>query len=390
MCIRDRSNTVERSYPSVGEPRLIGLKTMELPDGSFLIAGSRSRAINHNNSEWFNLFLIKTDKNGFTLWSKEISTVTSPFRPSNHVLITPQNEILVLSIESVDSIHTLNIKKFDFDGNEILSTNLISDSTIFGSAIISLKDDSFMITYGDNYPSNPISILKIDTQLNIIWHKKIMANYPSGLYGSFSINKWGSNDFVIGFKTRMLMVTSEGEEIFILNKLYNFISETETGGLIISGNKTLTKLDSSNNVVWTRNFLSDPGPAIQTSDGNYLVNVNSYPDSIIKIDESGNLLWKKPVLGNVYNINENYDGALLFSGILFHSSYNYNYNDGPICWILKTDFEGNYNSINLITPIGYENILTFNNYTVGWHSNGVERVNLFLSLIHISEPTRPY
>ena len=79
-----QSNTFERSYPSFGEPPLIGLKTMELPDGSFLIAGSRSSTSNYYRAEWFNLFIIKIDKNGYTIWRKEISTVTSPFRPSNH------------------------------------------------------------------------------------------------------------------------------------------------------------------------------------------------------------------------------------------------------------------------------------------------------------------
>ena len=313
-------NTFERSYPSFGEPPLIGLKTMELPDGSFLIAGSISSASNYYNSEWFNLFIIKIDKNGYTLWRKEISTVTSLFRPSNQVLITPQNEILVLTIQSVDSINTLNIKKFDFDGNEILSTNLISDSTIVGCAISSLNDSGYLIAYGDRINGNPISILKIDLQLNLIWHKKIKANIPSNINGSFSISKWGTNKYAVGFRSTILQISSNGDSLYTYARRHNFIAETKDGDIVVSGANSLTKIDSMRNLVWTLNFENDPGPVIQSADGSYLIIIRNTdydnPYSIQKIDEARNIIWTKLIKGIAFNILETADNSILMTGVL--------------------------------------------------------------------------
>ena len=275
----------------------------------------------------------------------------------------------------------MNIKKFDFDGNETLNTNLISDSTIIGCAINSVKNDSYMIAYKDNYSSNPISLLKIDTQLNIIWHKKIMANSPNS-FGSLSLNKWGQNKVAVGLISRILQISSDGDSLLLAwNRRHNFISETVDRSILISLDKTLTKIDSMNNTVWTHNFENDLGPITQSADGSYLIIIKNAdynnPYSIQKIDEARNIIWTKPIKRIAFNILETFDNSIIMTGVL--RQYYRTQNDAFNLWNLKTDPLGNYNSINLITPIGYEDILTFNNYTIGWHSNGVERVNLAYS-----------
>ncbi|MBK6913528.1 MAG: T9SS type A sorting domain-containing protein [Ignavibacteriales bacterium] len=384
ITVNSQTITFERSYPSFGEPLFVGLKTFELPDGSFIVAGSRNQTIYFGGGyypEWTNIVLMKINNLGYTIWRKEISTAKSLFRPTNQTLITAQNEILLLTIQSVDSINTLNIKKFDFAGNEKLSANLISDSTIGGCAVKEVGDGGYLITYGDIFSDNPISILKIDEQLNITWNKKIMTNSPSFIYGSFSILKFGSTSYAVGFKSTILKIDLSGDSLSTFYKKHNFVSESSDGNIIITGDKMFSKLDSLGNVLWIRDFAKDPGPVIQSSDGNYILFVNNSdynnPYSIQKMDEAGNVNWKIDVQGLAFDISESIDNSLIISGKIYQ--YYYYNNLVEYCWVLKTNSLGNSNSINLITPIGYENILTFNNYTIGWHSNGTERVNLLYS-----------
>ncbi|MBK7379523.1 MAG: T9SS type A sorting domain-containing protein [Ignavibacteriales bacterium] len=377
--------TFERSYPNFGINELIGLKTLELPGGGYLYAASQLSYIYVNGSnirQWTNVILIKTDQNGYTLWRKEIETLPTEYRKTNQILITEQNEILLITVQSADSLNALNLKKFDLSGNETFNSNLIIDSSIVGCAITKTESDGYLVAYIGNGISPPVNIIKTDFQLNIIWQKKIYAATPTMTVGDFFLKKWGADGIAVGYRNQILKINSQGDSILVANRIHNFTSELNDGSLLLSGTKSLIKLDSMNNVIWTRNFLRDPGPVIQTSDGNYLININSYPDSLIKIDETGNVLWKKPVYGEAYHIIENSDNSILSSGILYAYfnivDYGYKYIRNP--WLLKTDSFGNYNSINLITPIGGENVLTFNGLIIGWHSNGVERINLFYSI----------
>jgi hypothetical protein len=386
-----QNNTFERSFPSFGDLRVIGTKTIELPNNEYLVLSSSyyTKSVNRTSiQQWKNVILTKIDQNGYTIWRKEIETLPTEYRKSNQILLTNQNEILLITVQNANSLNALNLKKFDLSGNETFSSNLITDSSVVGCAITKIDDDNYLISHFDGSGNNPIKIIKIDSQLSMVWQKKIYANSPQFSSNDFFIKKWGSNDYAIGYKSKILKINSKGDSLFITGRKHDFVSETNDGSLLVSGNKAITKLDSMNNVIWTRNFLRDPGPAIQTSDGNYLVNVNSYPDSIIKIDESGNILWEKPLFGEAYQIIEYSDNSILISGILSTAYripdpmvYNSYYVEYFNCsWLLKTDPSGNYNSINLITPIGGENVLTFNDLIIGWHSNGVETINLHYSI----------
>ena len=374
-------NTFERSYPSFGEPSVIGLKTIELPNSESLILGSR------NHTTWSNIVLTKIDKHGYTVWKKEFKTAPTICRKSNQILLTEQNEILFINVQSLDSSKVLNIKKLDLNGTELSSFDLISVQSIAGCAIAKTKDDNYLVSYYGGEDYYHINILKLDQQLKILWQKKIYANIPSIVdRADFFIKKWGANDYAIGFNNRILKINSNGDSLFVTpsTRIHNFTSETADASLLLSGTKTVMKIDSNNNIIWTRNFLRDPGPATQTSDGNYIISVRSsnspYIDSLLKFNEVGDLIWKRAVQGTVYNLNENADKTLLSSGILYTYFYNYLNNYGPNCWVLKTDASGDYIAINLITPVGSEKLLTFNEFLIGWHTNGVENINLYYSI----------
>ena len=211
--LRAQSITFERLFTNLDEPNAVGLKLLELNDGNYLIAGSRSNFPNFYD-DWSNLILLKTDMYGYNIWQKEIQTVQSQFRPSNQVLLTDQNEILVLSIKNVQNVNTLNISKFDFDGNEIIEINLLADSTLRGCAIKSLGNDGYLITACNDDNQNNIRIIRLDKSFNNLWEKNINFFYPSLYHGSLSITKWGNDGYAIGFKSRIIKISSVGDSLF--------------------------------------------------------------------------------------------------------------------------------------------------------------------------------
>jgi len=365
-----QNSTFERSYPGLSEYSIIGVKTIELSDGNYLIIGSKNIRYSNEYKDWV---LTKIDKNGYTIWHKEIETIISKFRPSNQVLITKDNKILVLSIKDIDSISTLNISKFDFSGNEISSLNLLSDTSFNGCALKAIDEGGYLIVTGDDLLANQnIKVIKLDINFNIIWEKVFFLTPRTTIGESFSINKWGNNYYSIGARRNILRINSEGSIISQMDYFHRYISETKEGNILVSRSMQLSLLNPNGTSIQSFNFENNVGPAIQTRDGNFLVflfrtDFNA-PNSIRKMDTSGNTLWSTNISGEAFCINELSDNFLLGSGRFENN-----------LWAYKTDSLGIYTAINILSPIGGENLYTFNGYLIRWHSTGVEKVDLFYS-----------
>ena len=189
-----QSNTFERSYPDFEMSPAVGLKTIELPDNEYLVLNSPIY--------WQNVILMKIDQNGYTVWRKEIETLQTDYPKTNQVLLTKQNEILLMTVQKSDDLVTLNLKKYDLNGDETFSTNLITDSSIIGCAITKTEDDDYLLSYIQSGSRPPINLIKTDSQFNIFWQKKIYAVTPSMIETEFFIKKWGLNNFAIGYKSQ--------------------------------------------------------------------------------------------------------------------------------------------------------------------------------------------
>lgn len=113
----------------------------------------------------------------------------------------------------------------------------------------------------------------------------------------------------------------------------------------------LVKLDSNGDVIWEKRIGSGDlsGYNISpTKDGNYIIggsmpNIASgmYAASLIKVDPSGNMIWKKPVSPGPYTslctgAIETSDGGFAISGYFDNNGPNAYYR-----YIAKTDSHGN-------------------------------------------------
>ena len=157
------------------------------------------------------------------------------------------------------------------------------------------------------------------------------------------------------------------------------IEQTSDGGYIVSGgsysidgnvtgnhgsqDSWVVKLDKSGEVVWQKclgGSSSDYGGSIkQTSDGGYIVagfsnsndgnvtgNHGSQDSWVVKLDESGDVVWQKCLGGSssdyVHNIEQTSDGGYIVVGFSNSNDGNVTGNHGgKDSWVVKLDTSGN-------------------------------------------------
>jgi hypothetical protein len=192
-----------------------------------------------------------------------------------YVTQTIDGGFLSIGSRTVQQINTQNyineayIVKFNFQGTTLWQ-KVYTDSTIGSGGTMAAEDDfgNFYMDLGiDAVPK----LAKLNPQGNVLWERA----FSPGVF------------FFNGIK-----FTQDKKNLLVLTKLGNF--ETTPG---------LTKFDTSGNIIWQR-FYSDPNVLsisydgfIGTNNGYYLVgktgiNIQTNRACIIKIDTSGNEIWR--------------------------------------------------------------------------------------------------
>ncbi|WP_299533855.1 hypothetical protein [Ulvibacterium sp.] len=122
------------------------------------------------------------------------------------------------------------------------------------------------------------------------------------------------------------------------------------------------KIDSQGDLVWERSFggtgIEVSQDIVKTNDGNYVVTGHTFSTDtdisknngeadiwLIKIDDSGNLLWEKTFGGSQFDAAENVslaqDGGFIISGNSKSLDTDVNSNNGENdIWVIKTDAKG--------------------------------------------------
>jgi hypothetical protein len=157
------------------------------------------------------------------------------------------------------------------------------------------------------------------------------------------------------------------------------IQQTTDGGYIVAGsfdvptsggNAWVLKLDESGNVVWQKAYggqNTERASSIrQTADGGYIVagdtkTFDSYSDNawLLKLDSSGNLSWEKSY-GTVAADNsaafvqQTSDGGYIVAG----NTRTYDYNASDNAWILKLNSSGEIPGCNITITYPSHAIIT--------------------------------
>lgn len=239
-----------------------------------------------------NVYLVKSDSNGNNIWTKNYNF--SPFDNGQDILIHNDTlytfSIAVNYVEyswgGSENIEEIKLSKIDSLGNLIDTINLYGDDTQY---IFALKhsDGNFIVLSNDNITS---VIRKVDHDGNILWTKYLPQAY-------YEIKETSDNEFYI-----------------------------------VGNNARLSKLDSSCNLLWTKNYSFINNEAyykfgLELSydstiliSGSRKINDYKFNSILIKTDLIGDTIWYKQ-FGENYkshlNTVSNFKSGILSSGWLF-------------------------------------------------------------------------
>ena len=311
----------EKTYLDNGR----GTSVKQTSDGGYIITGFTNNITTSTNDT----YLIKTDGNGDTLWTK---------------------------------IYENNI------GNDFgYSVQQTSD----GGYFITGRSTNFTTFNDDTY------LIKTDGNGDTLWIKKYtINNHELGLTsgqqttdgGYIITGTTGSN--ISGFKVYLIKTNGYGDTIW--TKTYgeshqshgNSVQQTTDGGYIITGYTTygacLIKTDGNGDTLWTKTYGEGCGFSVQqTSDGGYIItgltrNITTSTDNtyLIKTDGNGDTLWTKTYGGIYgdwgYSVQQTTDGGYIITG------YTTSVSNHKDIYLIKTDGNGNSSFIREI-PIPNNN-----------------------------------
>jgi hypothetical protein len=299
-----------------GEGWDVGNSVQQTKDGGYIIVGHKDFGAGDND-----VWLIKTDPSGDTLWTKTF-------------------------------------------GGEVWDHGYLVEQTTDGGYIMVGHTDSFGA--GDN----DVWLIKTDSSGDTLWTKtfggegrdygySVQQTSDGGYIMVGSTELFGSRDDDVWF----IKTDESGDTLWTKTYGWGFydvgesVQQTTDGGYIITGSKNsgnqdvlLIKTDASGDTLWTRTYgrySEDYGTSVQqTSDGGYILTGGSgfwifreYQIWLIKTDSTGDTLWTKTFGGEGWNsgssVQQTKDGGYIIVG--YTESLG---SDDKDVWIIKTDSSG--------------------------------------------------
>jgi len=312
--------------------------------------------------------VIKLDTNGNILWQKKIGGVSSDF--GNAIAVDSSGNVYLNGYQESDDYGDggtdYGVVKLDTNGNLLWQKKIGGTGYDRGYAIaVDGSGNVYVNGYQetDNYGNRDYGVIKLDTNGNILWQKKIGGTGND--YGQDIAVDSSGNVYVTGHQ------------------------ESDSYGLYDYG---VIKLDSSGNILWQKKIGGtdyDYSRAIAVDlSGNVYVNgsqksdsFGSYDYGVIKLDSSGDMLWQKKIggSGNEYGRAIAVDGSgnVYLNGYQNSDSYG-NYDYGVMK--LYGDQESDMN-----LSIGDSNLSIGNmNLTVGNMSLSIGEMNLSIGEMNLS------
>lgn len=303
-----------------------GYSLQPISGGGYIICG-RTESI---GSGGFNVFLVKTDNTGDTLWTRTYG------------------------------------KSFEDNGYSVRQTNdggyIITGSTLSAGQgsydILLIKTDntgtiSWVKTYGGANTDEAYSVQQTND------NGYILAGY------TYSYGAGGGNSDCYIIKTN-----ANGDTLWTrtfggaLNDVAYCISQTFDSGYIMSGtyagSALLVKFNKNGNVQWSkiyqRTYYSDAYSFDMTNDGGYIFAGTTYEDMngndknffVVRTTSSGDTLWTRAYGGNGdehgYSVKQDNQGGFIVAGSGFNLINQYDiylirtYSNGNLIW--ASEFDG--------------------------------------------------
>ena len=373
----------EKTFGGIGNDE--GYSVQQTTDGGYIICGGTSSFGNG----WSDIYLIKTDGNGDSLWTKVLGGVVSERGYS--VQQTNDGGYIVCGYSNSFGnglLHDFYLIKVDGNGNQLWDQVFTQSHESSGKSVEQTIDGGYILCGSKRSTTNGINdVYLIKTDENGV--EQWSESYGSGSLSEigYSVQQTIDEGYIItGVKENInqgssdiYLVKTDENGNYLWNKTIGgvnsdesyFVQQTTDEGYIISGwtessgngNKDvyLVKTDDNGDSLWTKTFGgtgNDEGKSVQqTNDGGYIITGSTqsfgnggYDVWLIKTDGNGDSLWTKTFGGSSsdygYSVQQTTDGGYIITG----STLSFG-NGGGDVYIIKTDGNGNVTStFNIPTP----------------------------------------
>jgi hypothetical protein len=311
----------------------VGNSVKQTNDGGFIIAATTSSFGAGGQDIW----LIKTDENGDTLWTKTFGG-TGNDRASN-VEQTSDNGYAVFGTTNTygNGGDDFLLWKTDSSGNTEWYKTFDGGYPEYLTDGKQAKDNSYIILGNGSYPSYHAWLIKTDSSGNEIWSKYIAGFGLNVPFWGYSVIQTGDGGYAVCGYTHvyapfndwhqsiLIKYSSTGDTLF--SKIYDLslhevsyvVRETHDGNLILGCTnlyydfERLLKVTQEGDIIWHKEIEGLQSPAFLNSleldiDSGFIFSVipNGNPPinpdfEIIKCDMNGNFLWVKRIGGLQYD-----------------------------------------------------------------------------------------
>jgi hypothetical protein len=310
-------------------------------DGGYIIVGTSDSFPVLNR----NIYLIKTDKDGNMMWSKEYGSKYSNEKGNSVQTTSDGGYIVAGEIEKRDNIGVrcfdTYLVKIDSLGDTLWTKEFQGHRIDQDISVVQTKDGGYVVLASN--------LIKVDAAGNEEWKKS---------YEGYEIQETSDNGFIIVGRTAIsksgravypdLHITKINENGNVLwEKTYGgrfgeegfSVQQTKDGGYIIVGETDsygagmldvyLIKTDQNGDTLWTRTYGGEDddvgNSVLQTSDGGYIIagwtgsfDAKAWDIYLIKTNENGDTLWTFMYGGESNDgggsVLETSDGAYVIAG----------------------------------------------------------------------------
>ena len=297
-----------------------GMSVQQTMEGGFITVGGTESYGNGGSDIW----LIKTDSFGDTLWTKTFGGSQDDYGYSVQQTTDGGYSVIGVTGSFGASSSDAWLIKTDASGDTLWTRTFGGSYNDYGTSFQQTTDGGYIITGFTGYyvgvpESGDLWLIKTDADGDTLWTKT-----------------YGGSSFDAG---NAVQKTADGDYI-IIGQTYSF----GTG----SSDAWLIKSDTLGNTIWTKMFGGGtddyPMSVQQTAEGGYIIAGYTYSFGagsadvwLIKTDSFGDTLWTK-TFGGISNdhcnsVKQTSDGGYILSGGTTSFGFGAGYDD---VWLIKT------------------------------------------------------
>jgi hypothetical protein len=334
-------------------------------DGGYAILGytqSMDGDVSNKQNESFNYWILKFDENNTLLWQKNYGGIEDD--RGKKIIETTDGGFAVLGFsKSSDGDVSQNAGAQDFWIAKLNNTGTISWQKSYGFAgadtgisIIQTKDNGYLL----------VGVLDVSASEGQGNSKSTFKKHAGGDYWVIKIDASGTKEWSHYYGGSF--TDTPYDVIQTQDNGYIIVGSSDSNDVDISGNKGsydfwVIKITETGTLVWEKSFggseIDEARAISRTDDGNYMIvgdtrsndldvskNKGAADLWIIKISPTGNLIWEKTLGGSSFDVGrsifQTQDKGFIISGSSRSADGDVSVNQGQNdAWVLKINSDAN-------------------------------------------------